>query len=107
MRNESRKSGSGRGGEKSVAEKRYGACRLLLHLILDWRLLGYSHAEGNDPYQAITSKTKQSRYNQEMNAKAANYIRGTLLGQLSQLFAAVSGVVASIDGDDPHTVNVF
>jgi hypothetical protein len=42
-----------------------------------------------------------------MNAKAANYIRGTLLGQLSQLFAAVSGVVASIDGDDPHTVNVF
>jgi hypothetical protein len=76
-------------------------------LILDWRLLGYGHAEGNDPYLAITSKTKQSRYNQEMNAKAANYIRGTLLGQLSQLFAAVSGVVASIDGDDPHTVNVF
>jgi hypothetical protein len=36
-----------------------------------------------------TSKTKQSRYNQEMNAKAAEYIRGTLLGQLSQLFAAV------------------
>ena len=31
MRNESRKSGSGRGGEKPVAEKRYGACRLLLH----------------------------------------------------------------------------
>jgi len=107
MRNESRKSGSGRGGEKPVAEKRYGACRLLLHLILDWRLLGYGHAEGNDPYQAITSKTKQSRYNQEMNAKAANYIRGTLLNQLSRIFAAVSGVVASIDGDDPHTVNVF
>jgi hypothetical protein len=42
-----------------------------------------------------------------MNAKGAEYIRGTLLGQLSQLFAAVSGVVASIDGDDPHTVNVF
>jgi hypothetical protein len=76
-------------------------------LILDWRLLGYGHAEGNDPYQAITSKTKQSRYNQEMNAKAANYIRGTLLNQLSRIFAAVSGVVASIDGDDPHTVNVF
>jgi hypothetical protein len=32
MRNESRKSGSGRGGEKPVAEKRYGACRLLSHL---------------------------------------------------------------------------
>jgi Nucleotidyl transferase AbiEii toxin, Type IV TA system len=33
MRNESRKSGSGRGGKKPVAEKRYGACRLLLHLV--------------------------------------------------------------------------
>jgi hypothetical protein len=35
MRNESRKSGSGRGGEKPVAEKRYGACRLLSHIFLD------------------------------------------------------------------------
>ncbi|UVK49732.1 nucleotidyl transferase AbiEii/AbiGii toxin family protein (plasmid) [Mesorhizobium sp. AR02] len=32
MRNESRKSGSGRGGEKPVAERRHGACRLLLHV---------------------------------------------------------------------------
>jgi len=39
MRNESRKSGSGRGGKKSVAEKRYGACRLLLHLTYDIRAL--------------------------------------------------------------------
>ncbi len=33
MRNESRKSGSGRGGKKPVAEKRYGAYRLLLRLL--------------------------------------------------------------------------
>jgi hypothetical protein len=39
MRNESRKSGSGRGGKKPVAEKRYGACRLLLHLTYDIRAL--------------------------------------------------------------------
>jgi hypothetical protein len=78
-----------------------------IDLILDWRLLGYGQNEGNDPYQAIQSKTKQSRYNQEMNAKAAAYIRGTLLGQLSQLFAAVSGIAASIDEDDSHTVNVI
>jgi len=32
MRNESRKSGSGRGGEKPVAVRRHGARRLLLHL---------------------------------------------------------------------------
>jgi hypothetical protein len=36
----------------------------------------------------------------------AENIRGTLLGQLSRLFAPVAGVVASIDMDDPHTVNV-
>jgi hypothetical protein len=42
-----------------------------------------------------------------MNAKAAAYIKGPLLGQLTQLFASVSGVVAGIDEDDPHTVNVF
>ena len=38
MRNESRKSGSGRGGKKPVAEKRYGACRLLLHFTLARRV---------------------------------------------------------------------
>ena len=63
-----------------------------IDLILDWRLLGYGTAEGNDPYQPIQSKTKQSRYNQEMNAKAAEYIRGTLLDQLNQLFAPVAGL---------------
>lgn len=34
MRNESRKSGSGRGGEKPVAGRRHGACRLLLHILI-------------------------------------------------------------------------
>jgi hypothetical protein len=77
-----------------------------IDLILDWRLLGYGPQEGNDPYQAIQSKTKQSRYNQEMNAKAAEYIRETLLGQLNQLLAPVQGIAASIDENDPHTVNV-
>jgi hypothetical protein len=77
-----------------------------IDLILDWRLLRYGHAEGNDPYQTIQSKTKRSRYNQEMNAKAAEYIRSTLLGQLNRLFALVPGIAASIDEADPHTVNV-
>jgi hypothetical protein len=77
-----------------------------IDLILDWRLLGYGREQGNDPFEALQSKTKQSRYNQDMNARAAEYIRETLLGQLSQLFRAVAGIAASIDGDDPHTVNV-
>jgi hypothetical protein len=77
MRNESRKSGSGRGGEKPVAERRCGALRLLLHLVLDWRLLGYDQARANDPFQATSSKSKQSRYNLEMNTKAVAYIRNS------------------------------
>jgi hypothetical protein len=77
-----------------------------IDLILDWRLLGYGQAEGNDPYQPISSRTKQSRFSQEMNMKAAEHIRGTLLGQLNRLFAHVQGIAASIDETDPHTVNV-
>ncbi len=77
-----------------------------IDLILDWRLLGYGIAQGNDPYQSIQSKTKQSRYNQEMNARAAEYIRGTLLAQLNHIFSPVGELRASIDESDPHTVNV-
>ena len=76
-----------------------------IDLILDWRLLGYGPEEGNDPFQAIHSKTKQSRYNQEMNAKAAEYIRETLLGQLDQFFMQVPGITASIE-EDPNTILV-
>jgi hypothetical protein len=35
MRNESRTSGSGRGGKKPVAERRHGAYRLLLHILIE------------------------------------------------------------------------
>lgn len=41
-----------------------------------------------------------------MNARAAEYIRGTLLGQLNQLFKIVPGIASSIDDIDPHTINV-
>lgn len=74
-----------------------------IDLVLDWRLLGY-HQEGA---QATQSKTQQSRQNQKMNAKAVAYIRDMLLSQLNHLFAPIPGIIARIDEDDPHTVNVF
>lgn len=77
-----------------------------IDLILDWRLLGYGAAMGNDPYQPIQSRTKQSRYSQEMNARAADYIRETLLTQLNHIFSPVAELHASIAESDPHTVNV-
>jgi len=78
-----------------------------IDLVLDWRLLGYDQAGANDPFHATSSKSKQSRYNLEMNAKAVAYIRETLLSQLNSLFAPICGVVARIDEVDPQTVNVF
>jgi hypothetical protein len=78
-----------------------------IDLVLDWRLLGYEQSGGNDPFHATRSKSKQSRYNLEMNAKAVAYIWDTLLSQLNQPFPSISGVVARIDEADPHTVNVF
>jgi len=78
-----------------------------IDLVLDWRLLGYDQEGAKDPYQATSSKTQQSRHNQEMNAKAIAYIQDPLLPQLNQIFAPIPGIVATIDEDDPHTVNVF
>src|SRR5260370_31057181 len=78
-----------------------------IDLVLDWRLLGYDQEGANDPYQATSSKTQQSRHNQEMNARAVAYIPDPLLSQLNHLFAPISGIVARIDEDDPHTVTVF
>ncbi len=77
-----------------------------IDLVLDWRLLGYGTEDGSDPYQAISSKTKQDQYNRAMNAKAVEYIRENLLGKLNQLFATVPGVTGSVDATDPHTINV-
>lgn len=77
-----------------------------IDLILDWRLLGYGTEEGDNPYQNLRSKTQQNRYNQEMNARAAAFIRNTLLGQLTRLLSPVPSIVAAIDDDDPHTINV-
>jgi hypothetical protein len=77
-----------------------------IDLVLDWRLLGYEQASANHPHSATQSKTQQSRFNQEMNAKAVVYIRETLLFQLNRLFGPIPGVLARIDEDDPHTVNV-
>jgi hypothetical protein len=42
-----------------------------------------------------------------MNAKAVAYIQDTLLSQLNHLFTPIPGIIAGIDENDPHTVNVF
>lgn len=63
-----------------------------IDLILDWRLLGYG---ADDPYTIVQSKTKQTRYNEEMNARAAEYIRTKLLSQISGLLAPIAEMRAA------------
>jgi hypothetical protein len=77
-----------------------------IDLVLDWRLLGYGPPEGDDPYRNLPSKTQRNHYNQEMNARAATYIRETLLLKFNQLLATTPGIAVSVDDTDPHTVNV-
>jgi hypothetical protein len=77
MRNESRKSGSGRGGEKPVAEKRYGACRLLLHLAVDYVALGFTG--DRDPRREGLSKTKRAAILAEMMTACQQYIGSEFL----------------------------
>jgi hypothetical protein len=74
-----------------------------IDLILDWRLLGYG---ADAPYSIVQSKTKQTRYNDEMNARAAEYIRATQLAQINGLLAPVAEMQAAIDAEDPHTINI-
>lgn len=74
-----------------------------IDLILDWRLLGYG---ADDPYTIVQSKTKQTRYIEEMNARAAEYIRSTLLAQIGGLLVPVGEMQAAIDAVDPHTINI-
>jgi predicted nucleotidyltransferase component of viral defense system len=68
-----------------------------IDLILDWRLLGYGAPQGSDTYQNLPSKTQRSRYNQELNARAVEYIREKLLAQLNLLLAPVPGIAVAIE----------
>ena len=74
-------------------------------LVLDWRLIGYG-SDGEDPELPQPSKSKQDRFNVQMNAKAAEYIGGPLLLHLSAIFSSVSEIEVAVDPNDPHCVDV-
>lgn len=76
-----------------------------IDLILDWSTLGYG-STGEVPTEALASKTKLNQFNDAINEKAVQYIRGPFLERLGLAFASVAEVSASVDADDPHCVNV-
>ncbi len=76
-----------------------------IDLVLDWRLFGYGSGR-QDPFQAFASNAQRDRFNKEVNAKAAQYIADTLIGDLDCLLSRCAGVTAIIDSADPQAVNI-
>lgn len=76
-----------------------------IDLILNWDLLGYGPT-GLDPFEKQMSKSKQNRFNEEFNRKAASYIASTLCPQISQLVAACPQLSCAVDADDPHVIQL-
>jgi hypothetical protein len=77
-----------------------------IDLVLDWNLIGFGDGL-RDPMQDFASKGRQDRFNKEINRLAAAYIATTLCPDLESLLRQENvGLSASIDPDDPHTVNI-
>jgi len=77
-----------------------------IDLVLDWKVIGFG--EGlRDPLQDFDSKSKQDRFNKEINEQAARYIAATLTPELSELLEKEQmGLSAAVDSEDPHAVNI-
>jgi len=76
-----------------------------IDLVLDWRLLGYG-AGMEHPRQELDSLTKRDRFSKAVNRKAAEYIAGTLIHDLTRLMARCPQVSAVVVVIDPHSVNI-
>ena len=77
-----------------------------IDLVLDWKLLGFGKGL-KDPTPNFDSKSKQDKFNKEMNRLAADYIAKTLCPQLDQLVQNEGvGLLATVDAGTPDVVNI-
>jgi len=77
-----------------------------IDLILDWRLFGYGERE-RDPYSPRRSKTRQDRFNKEINHAAAEYLRTTFVPHLKQLLSDRDDIDVRISDSDPNAVEIM
>jgi hypothetical protein len=77
-----------------------------IDLVLDWKLIGFG--EGlRDPMQAFESKTKQDRFNKQIDGLAAAFIANTLCPELDRLAREENvGLSATVGEADSHIVNI-
>jgi hypothetical protein len=77
-----------------------------IDLVLDWKLLGFGDGL-KDPMQNFDSKSKQDRFNKELNNLAAAFIAKILCPQVDALVRREGiGLSATIDETDAHVVNI-
>lgn len=77
-----------------------------IDLVLDWQLLGFGDGR-KDPMQNFESKSKQDKFNKELNALAADFLATTLCPRLDTLVRDEGiGLSAALDESDPHVVNI-
>ena len=75
-----------------------------IDLVLDWKTIGFGE---HDPMRSIGSKTKQIKFNREINQAAARFIAETLCPQIDNLVQKEKlGLTAVIDSADPQVVNI-
>jgi len=70
-----------------------------IDLILDWR-----EVTKEDPNQDRDSKTKQVKFNEQINEEAKQYIKEELLPQVQKLLGAIC--TGKIDEENPFNINI-
>lgn len=77
-----------------------------IDLILDWRLFGYGEGE-RDPYSPRRSKTRQDKFNKEINNAAAEYLRAAFVPRLKQIMSDRDDIDVRISDSDSNAVEIM
>lgn len=76
-----------------------------IDLVLDWELLGYGMA-GEDPWGDKPTASQLSKFNNEFNERAKQYIKESLFGQITDLLAGCPTVSLEIRESDGHVIDI-
>lgn len=77
-----------------------------IDLVLDWKLIGFGKGL-KDPLQNFDSKSKQDKFNKELNQLGVDFIGKTLCPQLDELVRREEiALSAIVDEDDPNAVDI-
>lgn len=76
-----------------------------IDLVLDWGLLGYGK-NGDDPWAEQSSGSQLDKFNQEFNNRAKEYIRVSLLPEVTDLLTMCPEVSLQIPESDGHVIEI-